>query len=213
MKKLKLRGYVLPTLYCLITIIIFVGVIFLGESINLKSKDYNYGTGILEGDVEPVVGEEETVTNTIIDPIQEGTAKIAVHYYQKDDDEKRQQESLIYYENTYLPNTGLLYTADETFEVEAVFDGKVVEILDDEFFRKCVVIEHADNLRTYYYGLEDISVSKDDMVSTGEVIGVAKNNEILNSKKTFLFEVYYNNELINPEEFIGTKITDYQVNP
>ena len=32
----------------------------------------------------------------------------------------------------------------------------------------------------------------------------------MNNKKTFLLEVYYNNELINPETFIGTKITDYE---
>ena len=41
------------------------------------------------------------------------------------------------------------------------------------------------------------------------MLGVSKNNEINNDKKTFLFEVYYNNKLLNPIKFIGTKITDY----
>ncbi len=211
MKKLKLRGYVLPTLYCLITIAVFVGVIFLGRSINLKDKDYKYGTGILDSDIETVIGEENTVSNTISSPIDEGSASISVHYYQKEDDAARQQTSLIYYESTYLPNTGILYASDNEFDVKATFDGKVVDILNDEFFGKCLVIEHSVNLRTYYYGLDNINFKKGDNVANGEVLGTSKNNEILNNKKTFLLEVYYNNELLNPEEFIGTKITDYKV--
>ena len=211
MKKLKLRGYVLPTLYCLITVAVFVGVIFLGKSINFKDVDYKYGTDILDSDVETVIGEENVVSNTISNPIDEGSASISVHYYQKEDDATRQQSSLIYYENTYLPNTGILYTSDNAFDVKATFDGKVVDILNDEFFGKCLVIEHSPNLRTYYYGLDNIKVQKGDNVANGEVLGQSNNNEILNNKKTFLFEVYYNNEIINPEEFIGTKITDYKL--
>ena len=211
MKKRKLKSYVLPTLYCLIAITIFVGVIFLGEGINLKDKDYNYSKEILDHNVESAVVEDKEVSNLISSPIDAGSAQISVHYYHRDDDELRQQESLIYYENTYLPNTGTLYASDEPFEVKATFDGKVIDILDDEFFGKCVVIEHSSNLRTYYYGLEEISVSKDSSISNGQVLGVSKNNEIMNSKKTFLLEVYYNNELINPEDFVGTKITDYKI--
>lgn len=211
MKKRKLRGYVLPTLYCLTAIAIFIGVIFLGEGINLQDKDYQYSSDILDDNVEAVVGEDKVVSNLISSPIDNGAAQVEVHYYHKDDDEKRQQESLIYYENTYLPNTGVLYAADQEFDVKATFDGKVVEILDDEFFGKCVVVEHSSNLRTYYYGIDDISVEKDSTVSNGQVLGISKNNEIMNNKKTFLLEVYYNNELINPEDFIGTKITDYKI--
>ncbi len=211
MKKRKLRGYVLPTLYCLTTIAVFALVLFLGRNVNLVDKDYNYSSDILDDDnVTSVVVEDKVVSNTIASPIDVGTAQIATHFYSKDDEALRQQESLIYYENTYLPNTGLMYASDNEFEVKAVFDGKVIDILDDEFFGKCLVIEHSSNLRTYYYGLNDIDVNKGDAVSNGQYLGVSNNNEIMNSKKTFLLEVYYNNELLNPEEFIGTKITDYK---
>ena len=39
---------------------------------------------------------------------------------------------------------------------------------------------------------------------------MSKTNEIMNNKKSFLLEVYHNNELINPESIVGTKITDYE---
>ena len=41
MKRRKLKSFVLPTLYLLITITIFVGVIFMGRDIALTNKDYD----------------------------------------------------------------------------------------------------------------------------------------------------------------------------
>ena len=201
MKKRKLKGFVLPTVYLLITISIFTGIIFLGSNFTLKGKDYEYGTPALNGVVESVIVEDTIASSKIEAPIEDGKAEISVHFYTKDSDENKQQNSLIYYENTYLPNTGVLYTSNDTFNVLAVFSGKVTEILDDEFFGKCVVVKHNSNLRTHYYG---------DDITSGTVLGVSKNNMIMNNKKSFLLEVYNNNELINPETFIGTKITDYK---
>lgn len=210
MKRRKLKGFVLPTLYMLITITIFTGIILIGSSVNLKEKDYDYGTGALKDIVESVLVEDEIASSIIESPVENNKAKITIHYYSKDASKEEQQASLIYYENTYLPNTGVIYTSDEAFEVKSVFSGKVSEILDDEFFGKCVVIEHTSNFRTYYYGLEEIEVNVNDEITSGTVIGMSKSNEIVSNKKSFLLEVYHNNELINPENITGTKITDYK---
>ena len=210
MKKRKLKGFVLPTLYMLITISIFTSIIFLGSSVNLKNKNYDYGINALKENVESVIVEDTVTTSTISSPVDENKASIEIHFYNKEDEEKDQQQSLIYYENTYLPNTGVIYTSNESFEVKNVFDGKVTDILDDEFFGKYVVIEHTNNVRTYYYGLDEIEVSVGDEISSGEMIGMSKVNSIINNKNSFLLEVYYNNKLVDPEDFIGSKITDYE---
>ena len=212
MKRRKLKGFVLPTLYLLITISIFVGVVLLGRDMVLTNKDYDYGVGALKDEVQSVIIEDTIVSSEIASPVEEGKADIAVHFYSKDADETLQQSSLIYYENTYLPNTGIIYASDSAFDVRSVFNGKVTDITDDEFFGKCLVIEHNNKLRTYYYGLDNIQVKKDDEVTNETILGTAKNNEIMNDKKTFMFEVYLNNELKNPESIIGTKITDYDEN-
>ncbi len=209
MKRRKLKKFVLPALYFLITVSIFGGVIILGKDVNLTNKDYKYGVSAIKDNVKSVIVEDVVTTSDIASPVEEGKSSIAVHFYSKDATETEQANSLIYYENTYLPNTGILYTSDDTFDVKTVFDGKVTDILDDEFFGKYIVIEHTPNLRTYYYGLADIEVSVGDELTSGAVLGVSKNNEIMSTKKTFLFEVYHNNKLINPETFIGTKVTDY----
>ena len=210
MKRRKLKGYVLPTMYLLITITVFTGMVLLGSGINFSETDYDYSLNAIQDNVTSVIVEDTIVSSDITSPVDAAAATISVHFYSKDADETKQQSSLIYYENTYLPNTGVLYAGDATYEVKTVFGGKVSDILDDDFFGKCVVIEHTSNLRTYYYGLDELEISVGDELTKGAVLGLSKNNEIMNNKKTFLLEVYYNNELINPEEFIGTKVTDYQ---
>lgn len=209
MKKRKLKGFVLPTLYLLITISIFTSIIFIGSSVNLKEKDYDYGTGTLKDIVESVMVEDEITSSIIENPVSNENVQISIHYYSKDKSEEEQQASLIFYENTYIPNTGVLYTSDESFEVKSVFSGKVSEILDDEFFGKYIVIEHTPTLRTYYYGLEDIKVQAGEEITSKTVLGISKNNAIANNKKSCLIEVYHNNEHIDPETMIGKKITDY----
>lgn len=210
MKKRKLKGFVLPTLYMFITISIFTSIILLGSSVNFSGTDYDYGTDVLKDKVESVIVEDEIASSLIEEPIDNSKAKISIHFYSINAEENIQKNSLIYYENTYLPNTGVLYTGDESFEVKTIFAGKVSEILDDEFFGKYVVVEHSASLRTYYYGIDNLEVQVGDELTTGAVIGMSKVNEIENNKNSFLLEVYHNNELINPETVIGTKITDYE---
>lgn len=210
MKKRRLKGFVLPSLYLMITISVFVSIILLGDSLILSNDEYDYGINALQDNVESVIVEDTVTTSNISSPIEEGKAVIEIHYYDKESDENTQRNSLIYYENTYLPNTGVLYTSNEEFNIMNVFDGKVTEIIDDEFFTKCIVIEHENNLRTYYYGLDKINVKVGDELSNGQIIGISKKNNIMDTKNSFLFEVYHNSELINPESFIGTKITDYK---
>jgi len=200
----------LPTLYMLITITIFTSIVLLGSNLNFQEQNYNYGTDALKDTIQSVIVEDVVTSSQINSPVDDPKATISIHFYNKEDDESKQQASLIYYENTYLPNTGVLYTSEDSFEVKTVFDGKVTEILDDEFFGKYVVVEHTSNIRTYYYGLDEIEVKVGEELTTGTILGISKINEILNNKKSFLLEVYHNNELINPETFIGTKITDYE---
>lgn len=209
MKKRKLKGFVLPTLYLLITITIFTGVILLGVDYDFATKDYDFTTEILDKTVVPVMNEDNT-SKIIASPVEAEKASITIHYYNSKGTEEEQRNSLIYYENTYMPNTGVLYTSDERFNVLSAYDGNVIEIKDDEFFHKCIVIEHENNLKTYYYGVNDITVAIGDVINKGDVLGTSNNNEIMNTKESFLFEVYHNNKLVNPEDFINTDIDNYE---
>ena len=203
MKKRKLKPLVLPVTYLLITITIFLGILFMsGKESN---GGYNFSKDIMEEVVSPVV--DTTTGDTIISPVDTTSVNISINFYSKSDDETRQQDSLIYYENTYLPSTGILYISDSSFEINCVSSGKVLEVKEDEIMGSYVVVEHNSKLKTYYYGLKDILVKENDEVTRGTVIASSNINNISKDNNSFLFEVNYNGSFINPEDIINKNIT------
>lgn len=208
MKKRRLKSYVLPTTYLLITITIFTGILFMSNKSGAL-EEYNFSTGVMKEEVKPVV-ETENNDGIISSPVDLESVKISVYYYSKDDETTRQEQSLILYEDTYLPNSGILLTSDNVFEVKSVYDGKVLEVKDDEILGTYVVVEHNANLKTYYYGIDNIEVKQNDEVKEGTILGTSKENNISKGNKSCLFEAYYKGQTINPEKLINANIQDYE---
>ena len=208
MKKRRLKGYVLPTTYLLITITIFTGIVFMSNKSGAL-EDYNFSTGVMKEEVKPVLETEEN-DGIISSPVDLESVEISVYYYNKDDENTRQEQSLILYEDTYLPNSGILLTSDNVFEVKNVYDGKVLEVKEDEILGSYVVIEHNTNLKTYYYGIDNIEVKQNEEVKKGTILGTSKENNISKGNKSCLFEVYYKGKTINPEHLINGSIKDFE---
>lgn len=212
MKRRKLKRFVLPTICLSLTIALLTGVLYFTKE-NIIGAEYKFSTELIDDEVEPVIEETEEANNEegiIISPVDNNSVTIGTYYYNKDDDASRQEQSLILYEDTYLPNSGLLYTSTNSFEIKNVFDGKVLDVKDDEILGAYVIVEHNSNLKTYYYGLENISVEKDEQILKGTLIGNSKENNISKGTKSFLFEVYYKGETINPEKLINANIENYE---
>lgn len=209
MKKRKLKSFVLPTVYVLVIGILFVGISYLGSALQNKItyEDLSVST-IKDENVTPVI-KEETVTNKIIRPYTSDKVGISKSYYDMNDDETRQQNSLVYYEKTYLQNSGVLYSASEQFDVLSVYDGKVTNVSKDEILGSFVEITHNTNLKTVYYSLGEVTVKKDDVVKSGSIIGKSGDNLLdSESENCLLFEVYHNGFTIDPEDFYNMGIED-----
>lgn len=206
MKQKKLRGYVLPTVYVLILMLIF-GSVSIVSTILAKNPSYLYGINILKNDIStPVIATNNTSTPTIIKPYTSDKVIVDKHFYDLKSNEETQENSLIYFKDTYMKNTGILYKSDEEFSSIMVLDGTVLNIKTDEILGNVVEIEHNSNLRTIYYSLDKIDVKVGDFLSQGETIGTSGKNNLTTNPHNLLFEVYYNGSLINPEEF-------YNMNP
>ena len=149
MKRRKLKTFVLPTLYLLIVATVFVTMGFINGFLNNKKENPSYSVSGIVEDVQPVISETDVTVMPTTPFLGEGIV-INKDFYSKDDEESVQQNSLIQYENTYMENTGILYRADNTFVIQAVLDGEVVSIKDNEFLGKTVEIKHNNNLSTYY---------------------------------------------------------------
>lgn len=214
MKKRKLKGFVLPTVYVLVIGVLFISISFLGNALQSQNKysgDLSVNA-IEDTDATPVIKNEENVdVASVTKPYNSEKVTISKSFYSKDDDEEKQQNSLVYYEQTYLQNSGVLYSSEETFDVLSAYDGTVSNISEDEILGKVVEITHNTNLKTVYYSLGEINVQKDDFVTAGSIIGKSGDNLLTDeSENCLLFEVYYNGNAINPEEFYTMNIKDLQ---
>ena len=213
MKKRKLKGFVLPTVYVLVIGILFISISFLGSALQNQIKyDDNLSVSALEDEVTPVIKNEENVRDVkIVKPFSSEKASVSKSYYNKDDDETTQQSSLVYYEQTYLQNSGILYSSREVFDVLSTYDGTVTNVSEDEILGKFVEVTHNPNLKTVYYSLSEVNVNKDDVISAGDIIGKSGDNLLDGeSENCLLFEVYYNGNTIDPEEFYSMNIADLQ---
>ena len=215
MNKRKLKSFVLPTVYIMVIGILFISISFIGSALQSKVKyDDNLSVNALEDDVTPVIKNEEETNTTdkkIVKPFTSTAVSISKSYYDMQDDEKTQQNSLVYYENTYLQNSGVLYSSNETFDILSVYDGTVTNVSKDEILGNVVEITHNPNLKTIYYSLGEISVKKDDLVNSGTIIGKSGSNLLDEEQNNcLLFEVYYNGNTIDPEDFYNMNINDLQ---
>lgn len=198
----------------MIMAVLFVSISFLGSALQSKQEYQDLSVNALKEDnTTPVISTEPTgePIASIQKPYKSEKVSISKSYYNMQDDEKKQQQSLIYYENTYLQNTGVLYTADEEFEINAVLDGTVTNVSKDEILGNMIEITHNTNLKSIYYSLSEINVKKDDAVLAGTVIGKSGDNNLTSEKNNcLLFEVYYNGSTINPEDFYNMDTKDLQ---
>ena len=214
MKKRKLKGFVLPTVYIMVISILFVSISILGNVLQSKMNyEEDLSVSALKDNTTPVVKNEDEIDNAsqIVKPFISTAVGISKSYYDMQDDEATQQNSLVYYEQTYLQNSGVLYSSNESFEVISVYDGTVTNVAEDEILGNVVEITHNTNLKTVYYSLGEINVQKDDVVKCGDIIGKSGDN-LLDDEldNCLLFEVYYNGNTIDPEDFYNMKIEDLQ---
>ena len=217
MKKRKLKGYVLPTVYVLVIAVLFISVSFLGSALQKELQYQDLATDVLDDNVTPVIKEEEkteteiTTESKIVKPFTATSVGISKSYYDMMDDEATQENSLVYYEQTYLQNSGVLYSSDEVFDVLATYDGTVTNVSTDEILGNVVEITHNPNLKTVYYSLGEVTVKKDDILKSGDIIGKSGDNLLEGEKdNSLLVEVYYNGNTIDPEDFYNMNIKDLQ---
>lgn len=207
---MKLKPNVFPILYICLIFTLVVGLYFTSRAMNMDMEDTSsnltYVSSVILGDVVPVVNTETTIGN----PYLEEGVNIVKYFYNIDDDVDRQKESIIYYDNTYMPNTGLDYASDNSFEVVAILDGTVIDIKEDELLGKIVEIRHNNELVSSYAGLSEIDVQKGENVTIGMKIGMSGTNKLNESLANYLhLEIYQNGVNIDPNKVIGKKLGDF----
>lgn len=151
----------------------------------------------------PVVNTTIRVIQPFIDP----TVNAVKTFYDYKGEESSQLQSILFYNDTYMQNTGIDYKGENTFEVNAILDGTVVAVRNDEMSGQVVEIEHKGGYTSSYQSLQDIKVQKGDIVSQGQMIALSGENELEKELGNHLhLEIYENGQSVNPEYYLNQEI-------
>lgn len=205
----KLKGFVFPTVFA----ILFTG--FIATSLIVKKQlsqpafnddsDFNYTTKSIFTNEVPTVNSDVV----IIKPYTSETVKVLKYFYDYMGEADNQKKSIIYYEDTYMQNSGITYTDENPFEVNAILDGVVTETGDDKTLGKYVKIRHSNDMISTYQSLSEVTVKKDDEIKQGQTIGKSgKNNIDTENENQLQFELSYKGQFVNPEEYFDKKVQD-----
>ena len=209
MKTKRLKKFVLPTVYVMVIGVLFVSISLLGNVLENQIEYGDMAVSALKGNITPVVKNDDVVESRIEKPFVSTNVSISKSFYDMTDEALKQQNSLVYYENTYLQNSGVLYSSEDSFEVISSYDGTVTNVATDDILGNYVEITHNSNLKTVYYSLSEVSVKKDDVVISGDVIGKSGDNKLTGeTENCLLFEVYLSGTAIDPEDFYNMSIED-----
>ncbi len=218
MKQRKLKGYVLPTIYAITLVMMIISIAFLSQNLLASQEERNPINSEPVFDEQSVINEttEEQTTNevTIAMPYISDKVSVAKDYYNREDDSENQEKSLIFYENTYMPNTGILYESDETFDVVTILDGTIKEVKEDEILGKMVSVEHENGIISTYYTLGEIKVSAGDQVKQNDIIATSGTSKLnINKQSSLLLEIYIDGNLTNPNTIFNKKVSEITKSP
>lgn len=210
MIKRKLKPFVVPVVYVLSLAMLITSVFFIERIINntvFKSEDIEDVSNTVDEVVEEDTSSEVPVVNTdpqIIRPYVNEAVKVVKNYYDYQADSASQEGSILYYGDTYMQNSGVDYSMDFEFDVVSILDGTVMEVVDDEVMGKTIKIKHSNDLISVYQSMGSVEFKVNDTVTQGTIIGKSGENNVSKDLGNHLhFELYYQGNVVNPENYYG----------
>lgn len=207
MKNRRLKKSVVYAIYAL-SFVLIIGAIYLLDISNIPSnfeEDISYVNDFILDDTLPVVSAKEI----ILRPFLDDTVTISRNFYNSNGTEEEQRNSLVFYEGTYIPNSGVDYKGIDKFDVMSILDGTVTKISENTLLGKIVEITHSNNIVSVYQSLGEVMVVEGDNVLQGQVIGKTGEANISVELGNHLhFEMIYNGKNVNPEEYYGKQVDE-----
>lgn len=201
----------IPLIYIGVVTFMVMITLFVVNRVNVFLKEdklYNYALhDVFEDDIIPVM---KTENDSIVRPYIDNNVKIGRYFYDYESNNQKQEDSLIYFENTYLQNTGVDYVNSESFDVVSVLDGEIIGIEDSEIYKKIVTVKHSDSLVTIYSNLENVVVDVGYKISQGEIIATSTASSVSDDNSMLHFEVMFKGDYIDPENLYTLKVSDIQ---
>ena len=153
-------------------------------------------------DKQPIDHEEDPVPEVLKHPFDNVSDFMVVRkFYERDASQSDQEKALIKYGTSYrISGTSFARNDNQPFDVKA-FSGTVIEVRESPLYGNYCIVEHADNIKTHYYGLSEVVVKAGDTVIQGDKIGVSGTTEMDKEAGNHVyFKVVRGNKHINHEK-------------
>ena len=200
--KRRLKGYVLPVLLgTVLAVLLNLLLALRNNSVSPIPEDYNFVSNSIINNSLPVLSYDDV----LIRPYQTDKITVVKRFY----DEDNKELGIIYFNDTYMQSSGILYTSEDEYNVVSILDGEVISIRKDDLLGNTVEVKHNDNLISSYQGLKNVYVKKGDHINQNTIIGKAgeiKLNETYNN--ALLFELIKDGHYVNPDKYFDKKIKE-----
>lgn len=213
-KKLKLKPYVMPSIYVVLITVFVISAMTTFEDNPSEVEDVRYVSNAILSNDTPVVslkpnGNNDSSVVIVIRPYNDASVRIGKNFYNYKADEEKQQNSIVNYENTYIQNSGIDYVKSDSFDVISILDGTVISVNNNELLGNTIEIQHDKNFISVYQSLSTVTVKEGDSVMQGQVLGKTGSCKINNELGKHLhFELFKEGQVVNPEEYYNKNIKD-----
>lgn len=172
-----------------------------------NQDDFVYVSKVILQDIKPVVNISED--DTIGLPYSGQDVEEASGFYEYDASDESQEKSLIYYDNTYIQNSGIDYNSKNAYDIVSILNGTITSVKEDKLLGNIIEIKHSNELISVYQSLSEILVKEGDEITKGQVIGKSGTNNIYPQLDNHLhFELYYKGQIVNPNKYYNKTLKE-----
>ena len=175
-----------------------------------ENEDDDFQSDRFDEEAESVVKQEEIIKMPVE---EEAQTEIVTTFFDYSAEEEEQEKGLTFYNNRYYQSTGVDIAMDdgEAFEVMASLSGDVDEIKEDPLHGNVVVLNHGDDITTYYASLEEVAIKEGDKLEQGDVIGTSGKNLFSEESGNHVhFELRKEDTELDPEDFFNQTLQAVQ---
>lgn len=213
MKSRIVKKYVMSTVYGVCVVVFLFSMYFALKLANGSLFSNNDDAQYVDGEITennsnndiPVVSTPTTIARPYVD----ASVSIGKTFYDYTATNEEQEKSIIYYEDTYMQNSGVDYVSENVFDVVSILDGTVISVEDNNLLGTTVEVRHSNNLISVYQGLSDVMVEENMIIVQGQIISRSGTSNINKDLGNHLhFELYYNGKIVNPEEYYNRNVDE-----
>ena len=213
MKSRRINRIVMPVVYGVCVVAFLISMYFAVRFTNNTLFSNNENLEYVDGEITENNGSNDipvvNTTTVIMRPYLDSSVSIGKTFYDYEGSEEEQEKSIIFYEYTYMQNSGVDYVSENVFDVVSILDGTVISVEDNNLLGITVEVRHSNNLISVYQGLSDVIVEENMAVVQGQILAKSGTSNINKELGNHLhFELYYNGKIVNPEEYYNRNVDE-----